>query len=103
MCQIDSLETVDSLAKDKFRFHTYARDVLEIHQILARNWEIHLCHVSREANATADCLSDIGAILQSDATILDTPPERAEPFFSKKCLRPVIILSFLVYFLTHQM
>lgn len=47
VCEMNCLEIVDSLAQDTFRFHIYARDFLEIHEILARNWEVCLRHVPR--------------------------------------------------------
>ncbi|CAN1845141.1 Putative ribonuclease H protein At1g65750 [Linum perenne] len=52
------------LDKDQSIDHSHALEVLEFRDWAARNWDLRLKHIYREANQAADYLANIGHSLQ---------------------------------------
>lgn len=56
--------------------------IVDIRQMLQRDWDIHLAHVYREANACSDQLTKSGVTESSEFVVLQDPPAGILPFLS---------------------
>lgn len=68
-CGSDCLKLVSFLKSNRYDFHS-----MVLHLLLSRDWEVHLHHVHREQNASADCKAGIGA--KAECAFLDLPSPR---------------------------
>ncbi|XP_057452102.1 uncharacterized protein LOC130743901 [Lotus japonicus] len=68
------------------RLQECASMFMDIHLLLARQWDIRLRHISREANGPADCLTGYGASQQCAFTYFDNPSDIVVPLLSQDVL-----------------
>ncbi|XP_057420539.1 uncharacterized protein LOC130714634 [Lotus japonicus] len=86
ICEVDCLEIVKALSKNRYQFHEYASELLDLKLLLDRDWCIELTHISRDANAAADCLAGIGGGLQCPIEYLEAPPQQLAPILARDLL-----------------
>lgn len=65
---VDCLDLVNALGKERYKFHRYGSSLIDIHLLLSRDWDVNIRHVPREGNEPADRLAGMGASLQCYVT-----------------------------------
>ncbi|KAJ1377886.1 Reverse transcriptase-like [Sesbania bispinosa] len=60
--------------------------LLEIRNMLQKNWDVSLAHVLREANSVTDYLAKGVVAMAKDFTLWDAPPLGALPLLKEDCL-----------------
>ncbi|KAJ1424080.1 Ribonuclease H-like superfamily [Sesbania bispinosa] len=62
VCECDALEVVEVLnGITNVDFHPLARVVLQVKNLLCREWVVTILHIYRDANSVADSLAKLGA------------------------------------------
>ncbi|KAJ1390584.1 Ribonuclease H-like superfamily [Sesbania bispinosa] len=81
ICEFDSIEVVHFLHLDVILESIPFKDLLlEIRNLMQKNWDIQLVHVLREANSVADRLAKGAVAMADDYTFWDSPPADVLPF-----------------------
>ncbi|KAF7844636.1 putative RNA-directed DNA polymerase [Senna tora] len=75
--EVDSTSAHQLVYAQNQEFHPYAALVTDIHLLLARNWEVSVCHVLREANCVADFFAKCAPRDTMDLLKFDQPPLEA--------------------------
>ncbi|XP_057432959.1 uncharacterized protein LOC130725784 [Lotus japonicus] len=70
----DSLAAVTLVNEGCERTHPYAALVLQIREMMLKDWEVICRHTLREANQVADCLANLAHSLDLGTHVLDVPP-----------------------------
>ena len=79
--EVDCGELVNLLQnRSQIQFHRLRNFLLDICDLLDRDWTIVVNQISREANSVADWLAKYGATHSSVLTVLDNPPLKVEAF-----------------------
>ncbi|XP_057426445.1 uncharacterized protein LOC130719864 [Lotus japonicus] len=86
ICEVDCLEIVKALSENRYQFHELASELLDLKLLLDRDWCIELTHISRDANAAADCLAGMGGGLQCPIEYLEAPPQQLAPILARDLL-----------------
>ncbi|CAN1131193.1 Putative ribonuclease H protein At1g65750 [Linum perenne] len=60
LVQSDSQVAVNLLTADSEASHHHAHEVVQFRELVARSWEVRLCHIYREGNHVADYLANLG-------------------------------------------
>ncbi|CAN1182674.1 Putative ribonuclease H protein At1g65750, partial [Linum perenne] len=58
--QVDSMTVVELVKNDEISTHQHTLDVLDLQELLRRDWEVNIRHVFKEGNRAADFLADTG-------------------------------------------
>ncbi|KAJ1437578.1 Ribonuclease H domain [Sesbania bispinosa] len=87
LCESDSPEVVHLLHLELIPESTPYKDLLlEIRNLLQKNWDVSLAHVVRETNYVADFLTKDVVAMAEDYTLWDAPPLGALPLLTEDCL-----------------
>jgi ribonuclease HI len=74
LCYSNYGTAITLLTEPVDEWHHYAAILLNIKDILARDWRVKVTHTLREGNACADFLAKLGARNDAALSILTTPP-----------------------------
>ena len=80
--ELDSSGAILSPQKN-FVHHPFSTLVAKIQELLARNWEVKVQHVYREANRAVDLLASLGHSLSIDLHVYFKPPLMLLPILSE--------------------
>jgi ribonuclease HI len=74
ICYSDSGTAINLITEPVDEWHHYAAILLNIKDILARDWRVKITHTLREGNACTDFLAKFGAHNNEALSIMVTPP-----------------------------
>ncbi|KAJ1378553.1 Ribonuclease H-like superfamily [Sesbania bispinosa] len=69
----DSTDAIRLILEDNITYHQYASTVMNIRDLIAKDWIINLKHILRENNNSADYLAKKGAHQYEALILLDIP------------------------------
>ncbi|GAU47648.1 hypothetical protein TSUD_27720 [Trifolium subterraneum] len=73
-CYSDSETAIKLITEPVDEWHHYAAILLNIKDILAREWRVNIAHTFREGNACADYLAKLGACNNEALSVMTNPP-----------------------------
>lgn len=74
VCYTDSQMALELSISTVRATHQYTVLLWEIHNLLARDWNVEVLHTLREANKSADALAKIGANQREWLLVVSSPP-----------------------------
>lgn len=74
ICYSNSLNVVNLVKESMSPFHKYATIILDIHELLGRNWSVKFSHTLREGNGSANYMAKHGASIEDHLKIFEVPP-----------------------------
>ncbi|OMP01255.1 reverse transcriptase [Corchorus capsularis] len=75
ICEVDAMVILELPKSANVSLHPLGALIIDIREILARNWDCIYQHTLREGNFCADLMSKMGCELDNDFQIFCSPPE----------------------------
>ncbi|OMP05859.1 hypothetical protein CCACVL1_01804 [Corchorus capsularis] len=85
-CEIDASVVLKLIDDADVAFHLLASLILDIRELLRREWTCKCLHTLREGNFCADVLSKLGCSLDEDYVVFRQPPTEVQETLQADCL-----------------